>query len=174
MLLTSERLRSLLVYSPETGDFTRLVSLNGKTKIGEIAGYLNSGGYKRISVDGVSHSAHRLAVLYITGIWPQGCVDHVNRDPSDNRWCNLRDATLSQNQANTVSRKNSSSHFLGVSWNTAKTCWVAQITTGGSKRYLGGFDTEEQAALAYDLASIYYFREFSRPNFKILKGQKYD
>jgi hypothetical protein len=101
--LTAERLRELLHYDPDTGDFTWRTARK-RIPAGAIAGTVER-GFRRITIGGGRHgprySAHRLAWLYMTGAWPNGYLDHINRDPDDNRFANLRLATNSQNQANT-------------------------------------------------------------------------
>jgi hypothetical protein len=112
-MLTQERLKELLHYNPETGMFTRLVSLSNRTPVGSEAGGVSAQGYTVIRVDGGgSHMASKLAVLYMTGIYP-GTVDHINRDPGDDRWCNLRQASRHQNQCNTRQAPGASG-FRGV------------------------------------------------------------
>jgi hypothetical protein len=82
-------------------------------------------------------------------------VDHVNGDGLDNRRSNLRLCTPSQNAQNRR-KYEGSSRYKGVYPSKGK--WSAKIQ-------LGTFDTEEEAARAYDKASNMFFGEFSRPNF---------
>jgi hypothetical protein len=90
-------------------------------------------------------------------------VDHINGNGLDNRDENLRLATNSQNQMNSRKRSGTSSRYKGVSLQRKR--WRAQIKLDGKLIYLGMFDTEEQAAMAYDYAAIELFGEFSRINF---------
>ena len=53
------------------------------------AGYINSDGYRSITIDGREYFAHDLVWLYMTGELPKGEVEHINRNNDDNRWCNL-------------------------------------------------------------------------------------
>jgi len=81
--LTYERLREVLRYEPETGECTWLAS-TGKRKdlIGKRACSLDKvDGYRRIKVDGVSYLSSRLAVFFITELWPDDEVDHKTQTP---------------------------------------------------------------------------------------------
>lgn len=99
---------------------------------------------------------------------PKGfMVDHINGNKLDNRRANLRLATKSQNNANSVPRRSASksSSFKGVSWNEAAQGWRAQIQKDGKGRVIGLFADEVAAAYAYDLAAVETFGDFARPNF---------
>lgn len=101
-MLTQERLKEILKYSPETGEFVYLVPRKGGSGIntGDIAGDLCMYGYRRIGIDGKRYRACRLAWLYMTGEWPEKHVDHVNGIRSDDRWGNLRHASIRENAFN--------------------------------------------------------------------------
>lgn len=140
-------LKELLHYDPDTGVFTRKVS-KGKAKAGAEAGYLNSDGYREVKVCGRPFKAHRLAFLYMTGMWPDYQVDHLNGNRLDNRWCNLRDAdAVTNNENKTKALPNNQSGLLGVHKHRSK--WRAQIRTNRKLKHLGSFDTPEEAYAAY-------------------------
>jgi hypothetical protein len=103
--LTAERLRELVDYDPETGKFTWTRNRAYKALGGTAAGYLNTNGYARITIDSVSHAAHRLAWLHVYGEWPKASIDHINRNRQDNRIANLREATQSEQNANSSRAK---------------------------------------------------------------------
>lgn len=97
---------------------------------------------------------------------PRGLeVDHVNGDGLDNRRANLRIADGSQNQANRVRGRAHSSGFRGVTWHKQAGRWQAAIKVRGKNYHLGLYDTQEEAARAYDAAAVEHFGEFARPNF---------
>ena len=147
-MLTYERLREVLHYSPETGVFTRLVRTSRSVKVGDVAGTVDASGYIRIRVDGVLYLAHRIAFLWMTGEWPQQLVDHINGVRDDNRWSNLRPATNAENQQN--QRRAQSSNKLGLLGVTpVGKRFVAQIKVDWRQIHLGTFDTPEQAHDAY-------------------------
>lgn len=96
---------------------------------------------------------------------PRGIqVDHINRDRLDNRRTNLRISDQSQNLANQVSRRGTSV-FKGVYWTAAQKGWAATIRHDGRTIPLGVFDSEIEAAFAYDAAAAEHFGNFARLNF---------
>ena len=159
-LLTAERLRRLLSYDPETGVFTWLGSGTGR-RASDIAGTIVN-GYFHIWIGDRSYKAHRLAWLYQTGEWPEGYLDHANMDKADNRWCNLRLATDSKNQANTHTRF--TGRFKGVDWNKKMKRYRALITVNGKQHFLGYFDADKPhlAYAAYCIAARKAWGDYAR------------
>jgi hypothetical protein len=151
--LTAERLRELLHYDPETGIFTRKISitLSKQFKAGDVAGGIDKSlGYIVISVENARYRAHRLAWFYVYGVWPVHGVDHINGIRNDNRLSNLREANKSQNGQNVHKcRSSSSSGVLGVTQIKKTGRWQATITIDGKVKYLGRFLTSEDARTAY-------------------------
>lgn len=99
---------------------------------------------------------------------PKGMdVDHINGDGLDNRRCNLRLATHSENMRNKSMQSNNTSGFKGVSWHKQNKKWTVTISTSGKDVYLGLFGNLEEAAVAYDKAAIEYYGEFARTNYEM-------
>lgn len=104
---------------------------------------------------------------FLTG-WP--LVDHVNGNGLDNRRANLRPATNAENMRNRRRYANNTSGFKGVTFDKAKGRWKAQIRLDGRRRYIGRYDTAEEAARAYDAAARELHGEFARLNFPTTEG----
>lgn len=168
MSVTPELLRELLHYDPETGLFTRIkiISSRSRIRIGNIAGCADGQGYIRIKIGGRSgrcFAAHRLAWLYMTGKWPENEIDHVDLNPSNNRWSNLREANRSTNIANTRRRADNTSGLKGVYRGPGiERPWRAEITLHKKRVFIGAFATIEEAKAAYDAMAVDHYGEFAR------------
>lgn len=81
-------------------------------------------------------------------------VDHRNENGLDNQRSNLRLATHSQNKQNRGPQKNNTSGHKGVTWDKQNQRWRAQIKIGSKVRYLGLFDSPEDAGEAYRSAAL--------------------
>lgn len=165
-IITHERLREVLDYDPITGIF-RWQPGHWDFHAGQVAGTVvtERNGYKRINIiiDKRTYKAHRLAWLYMTGEWPNGNIDHRNRDSTDNSWKNLRDdATKSKNAANTALRADNKSGYKGVCWVGSR--WKVAIAANGKSFRIGSFLFALDGAHAHDIAAIMIFGEFACPN----------
>lgn len=76
-------------------------------------------------------------------------IDHINRNPLDNRRSNLRICTHQQNQCNRGKQSNNTSGFKGVCWHKGNQKWVAEIRINGKCKHLGYFDDPEEAHQTY-------------------------
>lgn len=113
---------------------------------------------------GSEYMHHAVLKYYKTEI-PEGEeIDHINLNALDNRISNLRVCSHQQNNFNKRSYKNSSSKFKGVSWEAWTGRWKAQIMFGGKQINLGRYDTEEEAAKAYNAKAENLFGKFARRN----------
>lgn len=160
-MLTQARLKELLHYDPETGLFTRLVSVK-QGRAGDIAGSIDSRFYISISIDGKNYRAHRLAWLYMTGKFPKRHIDHKDTIRHHNWWDNLREATNQQNQFNRDKSSNNTSGFKGITWRKDRSRWYARGRLNGKTHYLGLFTDISDAVKAYDDFAKKHHGEFHR------------
>jgi len=160
--LNQRRLKELLHYDPDTGIFRwKVYRKRSKAAPGDVAGKRHpSQKYVRIGFDGWMWPAHRLAFLYMIGRWPEQIVDHIDRNPLNNRWSNLREATHSQNRFNSKMTVRNKTGFKGVSPEGNR--WIASIMVSGESHYLGCFATPEEAHRAYCKAAQKIAGEFAR------------
>ena len=155
MPLTQERLLEVLEYYPNTGQFVWINCPRGSIVNGTVAGSISTGGYVSIVIDGTHYPAHRLAWLYVTGNWPEDLVDHIDGNPSNNEWRNLRPATKSQNGSNFFRERK------GIRKRAGRNKWEARIRLDGIEVYLGSFETEREAREAFALASAIHRGDFA-------------
>lgn len=170
-MITQHRLKEVLSYDPITGDFLwkdyplpsgKKRRRHGSTCVGSIAGNIdNSTGYIRIRYDGILYHAHRLAWPYTYGEWPSNEIDHINGTQNDNRLINLRPANRRQQCANTRINARNKVGMKGVC-RTRNGRYAAYIKINGKSKYLGAFDTPEEAHLAYQIAAMEAHGEFAR------------
>ena len=156
-ILSQERLKQVLDYDLSTGLFTRKIKTSNSVKIGEVAGMINTLGYRVISIDGKLHYGHRLAWLYVHNEHPPHEIDHINECKSDNRICNLRKATSGQNKQNITLKKNNKSGAKGVFWYASRNKWIAYIRKDGKRHSLGYHVNFEDAVKARKMAENKFF-----------------
>lgn len=172
--ITPELLRQLLRYEPETGKLFWLArgeehftvsrsSALSQAKVfnsrhlGKPAlhhtdkyGYLNGAIYR------MPFKAHRVGWAIYHGSWPDGEIDHINGNPSDNRLSNLRDATRTENMKNRAMPLNTQRKYFGVSWSKKRMRWEARIFVDQKYKLLGYFASEDEAVLARKSAEREY------------------
>lgn len=173
-MLTKRRMRRIAVIQPEDQSIRYIPLTQGQVAVVDATDYpvLNTfnwfahrsrttyyaetnifydGRYKTVSMQ-----------VFLTG---NEQTDHCNRNGLDNRRCNLRPATNSQNVANGRRRGNNTSGYKGVSFSREFRDWVAYITVNYKRRHLGHFPNPVLAAQAYDDAAKKLFGEFASLNF---------
>lgn len=159
--ITQKRLKEVLRYDADTGQFTWIKQTSIRAPVGRIADSKRRDGYFEIRIDKIINLSHRLAWLYVYGEFVD-CIDHKNLDRADNRISNLRNSTMSQNVANAKIRSNNTSGMKGVSWNKNRRKWRAYISFNNKRIELGMFNLKDDAAKAYAKASKRIHKEFGR------------
>ncbi len=105
---------------------------------------------------------HRLLCLVPDGMF----VDHINRNPLDNRKANLRPATHRQNVWNRkLTRKTKKTRYTGVHWDNRREKWQVLVRIDGRNRGFGSYADEVEAARAYDRVAKQHRGEFAVLNF---------
>lgn len=154
--LNQSDLKSQLSYDQNTGEFRRLLARSNSVMTGDIAGWIDGDGYRKISINHQEYRAHRLAFLYMTGRFPNEHVDHINGVTDDNRWANLRAVTRSENLRNQKLSKKNTSGAIGVHWFKRYQKWQAYIHVDGRNKSLGYHEKKEDAINARKVAEERY------------------
>lgn len=141
-----------LLYDPVNGSFTWIYGKPAGKKAGS-----TKHRCLRININGVLYNAHRVAWKMMTGVDPTHLIDHINGNPYDNRWENLREADTRQNAYNSYGVKNKIG-VRGVRASGPK--WRATIRTPTARINLGTFDTIEEASNAYKSAAAELHQSF--------------
>jgi hypothetical protein len=143
-------------------------SSQSRVKIGGAAGTAIRGGSKKyaaVHIKGEKLAVHRIVWALHNGRWPDGHIDHIDGDETNNKIFNLRDVTRSQNNMN---RKNRSDNLSGLKGARRRKnrdgsfVWVSSIWIDGEQKYLGRFKTPEDAHAAYVAAAEQNFGEYHR------------
>ncbi len=148
MKLMQEELKKVLKYDPKSGVFVRIkkASNKGNKRLDK--------GYLRLRVAGRLYYAHRLAWLYVYGVFPVQQIDHKNHNRADNRILNLRDVTNEENSKNQKMSKLNKSGVTGVYFDRKR--WRAQIKLEGKTTSLGSFVQFHEAVNARKNAEVLY------------------
>lgn len=154
-MLQLERLKQLLKYLPDTGQFYWKES-RGCVKAGARAGVINK-DYNTIKIDHKRYGAHQLAIFYTSGHWPDRDVDHINGIKSDNRLVNLRLAYRWQNAANAKLNK---SNLLGIK-NITKLKDTGKYQVIIKNKSYGCYRTPEEAIQVANKTRQELFGEFA-------------
>lgn len=115
---------------------------------------------RRLNIDGKIKNI-TLHEFIMGRIW----IDHIDRNGLNCQRHNMRPCDNQQNSLNRGNQNNSLSKYKGVSWSKANKKWVALIRFKGRREFLGGFDSQELAAGAYDMRAGELYGEFAVLNF---------
>lgn len=149
-------LREWFSYNPETGRITRKQTL--RWDLDELVPL-----DKRLYFLGKRYPYSHIVWAIHYGKWPENMIDHKNHDQLDFRLDNLREAIQNQNQHN---KRGSGRYSKGVYYDSSVERvkpWLSRIMVNHKSIFLGSFETEEEAAKAYQEACIKYHGEFACP-----------
>lgn len=162
-MISQMDLKLLVSYDEYTGDFTYLTdSSRGSFKVGDKAVLIDADGYKSVYIKGIGLSSHRLAFLYMVGEIPE-VVDHINGVSGDNRWVNLRAATISQNGLNAKCRSDNILGIKGLSF-TPKYLkpFKAVVRPSDGPRIIERFYTLDEATIWLSEKRLQIHTDFAR------------
>ena len=156
------RVKELVRYDASTGKLFWLQSVARWIKPGDEAG-TKCIQCIDITLDKITYRAHRIIWFLVTEEDPKNLlIDHIDGNPHNNRFDNLRLATSHQNQCNQKRRSDNTSGLKGVSWCKDRNKWQAGLSFKGKRIALGRFNTKEEAYAAYCEAAIRLHGEFAR------------
>lgn len=154
---------SVVRYDPEAGKFFRLKDSNRGRILrsgDEVTQTINSRGYLVLTFFKRAVLAHRVGWLLMTGAWPENQIDHINRIKTDNRWVNLRAATIGENNANAIKTKHRDLP-TGVTQHKRDRLFYAMISVNNKSMHLGCFRDQNDAHAAYLSAKKRFHGQFS-------------
>lgn len=167
--ITPELCRQLLRYEPETGKlfwrsrpremFTSQRAFSTwNSRFAGKEGFNNrlKSGHLQGEIFHIPMLAHRVIWAMVYGKWPDGVVDHKNRDPSCNTIANLRDIRKPDNSKNMNMSRRNTSGYNGVGWDKSRNKWYARLGCGKSSVHLGRFDQKEDAVAARRAGDVKY------------------
>lgn len=147
-IISSNKLKEIFNYHSE-GFLTWAVKYSRKVNIGDIAGCKKPGPmYLYVKIDGRNYLLHRVIYAYHTGEWPFP-IDHINGNPLDNRFENLRPLSLSLNNINS-NKTWSTTGYRGVSICKKTGKFQARIGKKRKTIWLGLYSTAKEASAVYE------------------------
>lgn len=149
-MLTASQVKSQINYDPITGHITWKVKKHNQSLNKKHAGFIGVNGRHEVVILGHHIMVHRAAWACMTGKWPLKQIDHIDGNPLNNKWENLRLANASENRQNLRKcMSNNVSGYLGVNYRKESGKYRARIRLDGKLHNIGTFDTAEEAYNAY-------------------------
>lgn len=145
---TTEELKTFVHYNPSTGILKRIARKSWTGSVVpccHIPTAKTAYGYLQLNIFGRPHAVHRLIFLYMKGRFPDGEVDHINGDRTDNRWSNLREVSRQENLKNCCVRSDNTSGHPGISYRKDIGKYFAYIWLSGKRKGLGNYDSFSEA-----------------------------
>jgi hypothetical protein len=159
MELTQEYLQSIFEY--HANGFLTWKQTYQKSKIGKVAGHFEpKRKYYWVKINKKIYGLHRIIFLHQNG-WMPSTIDHIDRNPSNNKIENLRPVSISQNSWNSNLFKTNTSGIRGVNFSKSSNAWEARIAVNKKRICLGLFKNKQLAIDARIEAEIFYYGIYS-------------
>lgn len=160
-----ERISECLYYDDYMGCLRWKKTYANRVKVGDVAGTAAPDGRRKLgfSINRKLYSCLSSHIVWFlnTGEWPER-IDHIDRDPSNDRMNNLRIASHIENMTNKSKQIGSyTSRFKGVSFHRQSGKWRARVGARGKQIDLGLFSSQEEAAAAYNVAAAPLHGDFA-------------
>lgn len=164
MVETKEYFEEYLWLDPIENRFYWAKQPNSQASVGDRAGstFPDKDGYFLLTFNNKNYYEHRLIWFWHYGYFPE-LIDHIDGNRTNNHILNLREATKSQNAANSKIRKDNKSGVKGVFYLEKFGTWKASIRVNSKSIHLGNFKSLEEAKRVRLAASMKYFGEFHKP-----------
>lgn len=145
-----DNLKNSVEYDRENGGLLWKKPPKRKSQlIGRRVGNYDKDGYRRFCFKKKMYRVARVVWFIHNGKWPENLIDHINRVKDDDRIENLREADHKQNAANKFAKSNTRHGYKGISYHKRDRKWQALIEADGKSKFLGYFQTPEDAHFAY-------------------------
>jgi len=130
---------------------------------------IDGAGYYKVTLRNNGYSSNKnihklVASEFLENPDSKNCVDHIDRDKTNNHILNLRWATIIENGQNRSIGSNNKSGVIGVDFHKKNQKWRAQIKADGRRIYLGSFEDKNDAIVARENAEMRYFGSFRSTN----------
>ena len=155
--LDQQRVKELFYYDAESGMLLWRYGNKRNVKPWQEAKAPNGHGYYTAKIDGKSYRVHRLIWLYVYGSFPQQEIDHKNKIRNDNRLCNLRDVSRSDNCQNLSLPSHNKSGHMGISWVKQRSLWTVYIKVNKKNKWLGCYKDLDDAVAARKAGEKEYY-----------------
>ena len=136
-------IRDLIHYNPDTGSFKWNISGRGRPLYGPAGCW--HGGHLYIQINHIRYPAANIAWYLTHGEWPKYEIDHIDRNPANNRLDNLRDVP---HHMNCLNRRSKHGFPRGVTRDKRFGLYYVKLSFLGRPKYLGTFKTLEEATAA--------------------------
>jgi hypothetical protein len=156
-MIDQETVKKLFYYDADSGMLLWRNASSRNVKPWQEAKAPNGHGYYSVKINNKSYLVHRVIWLYVYGNFPQSDIDHKNRIRNDNRLCNLRAVTRTDNCQNISLPSHNKSGHLGVSWFKSHNCWTVYVKVDKKNKWLGYYKNLDAAIAARKAGEAKYY-----------------
>tara|TARA_R110002126_G_scaffold88499_3_gene212068 strand:+ start:735 stop:1241 length:507 start_codon:yes stop_codon:yes gene_type:complete len=156
-MIDQETVKKLFYYDAESGMLLWRYGNKRNVKPWQEAKALNGNGYVCVKIQGKNYPVHRIIWVYVHGTFPEQDIDHKNRIRNDNRLCNLRVVSRTDNCQNISLPSHNKSGHIGVSWFKNHNCWTVYVKVNKKNKWLGYYKNLDDAIAARKAGEKQYY-----------------